>query len=174
MNKNIVGIYSTYKLKDFYLEHGKNPFGMELTDIWEKVKLFEEEDMIQNQFDEAIQWMFPLCRKNIIGTWFLYSPILSMKQVKRLRREKRMKGRMIISLMFVLEKYGLKLDVMEGEKIVIIYNADECQTYNRPQQKDRHLHYARIYRILKSLRLFGLDGFADALKSVLKDRSMKV
>lgn len=183
MEKNIAGKYSTRKLKEFYLGKGENPWGRTLGDIRSDVtdlssKEWKPGEKREQLFDECIQWMFPLYTG---GTRLVFSPSLSMRQVKRLKREYLVKANMLKSLKYVLKNYGLILQVTDEDTVVIHYSPTGGQTrfaccvvedeMNSSVicRQERKLHYERMYRILKSLHLFGLNEFANALKNALKD-----
>lgn len=167
----IMGRYRTIKLKEFYMGKGKNVNGDGLKDIWEKIDLRNQDwkpgDEKEKAFNQNIEWLFPL---GYYRSRFVFSPGLSNRQVKILKHEMLVRARMITSLKYVLKNYGLVLTFSNDDTLIIYPESENREDYSLIWLQERKLHYERLYRIIKSLRLFGLDQFADALKQAMKDR----
>jgi hypothetical protein len=143
-------------LVSFYLGLSTDNLGRRLDEIqaWDNEKLENVHDYIQ--------WLFPLKERSNFNP---DAPILSAGQIAAFRSSDVLKARLLKSLKVMLRFYGLCCEESgEGREIL---KSDEYPNRRRNWVNRGNHNYLRITRILTSLRLLGLEVYADAfLKSL--------
>lgn len=142
----------------FLLGKGTDNRGRNLSDLWKKGNFFLETS------HDYIQWMFPL---NEASKHNSKAPVLTREEISVIRSNETIQENMLHSLDVMLRFYGLERD---GKKIQRGKNFEKRRRWWLT--KNNH-NYLRITRILKSLKLCGLDDYAWAFFEVLGDIYMK-
>jgi len=135
---------------DFY-RGGQNDRGVTLEEIWswDDAKLEDRHDFIQ--------WLFPLKKPS------QFNPSAALTNdtvIAAFKQDKSLQDKMLRSLNVMLKFYGLE---WQGSEIVIGPHFASQAQWLTPGNHN----YLRISRILTSLRLHGLDSYANAFKKVL-------
>ena len=124
---------------------GPDKYGRMLKDIW-----FYSNQQLE-YCHNYIQWMFPTDKISLYNPW---APTLTQDDLLYFKTDKIQKN-MMVSLNIMLEFYGF---IWDGDKIVFLdANREHLNYWMYP---DSH-NYLRITRILKSLKLFGLEDLAE-------------
>lgn len=118
-----------------------------LSDLWKKGNFFLE------TCHDYIQWMFPLNEESKHNS---KAPVLTEEEITMIRSNERIQKNMLQSLDVMLRFYGLERD---GKKIQRENNFEKRRRWWIT--KNNH-NYLRITRILKSLKLCGLEDYAWA------------
>lgn len=163
--KKITGHYSYEEICDFLLGKKKNPMGYEIN--W--LRMMNEEQ--KEKTHDYIQWMFPLQERS---QYCMYSPVLSKEVIEKLKENEAVKSSMLLSFYSMLSFWGfsyvdlstMPYEALRKEKIVILPD-NSNSSFGKWISKRNH-NYKRITRVLKSLRLFGLEEYADAFESALE------
>jgi len=142
----------------FLLGKGTDNRGRDLSKLWKKGNFFLETS------HDYIQWMFPL---NEASKHNSKAPVLTAEEITFIRSNESIQENMLRSLDVMLRFYGLERG---GKKIQRGENFEKCRRWWLT--KNNH-NYLRITRILKSLKLCGLDDYAWAFFEVLGDIYME-
>jgi len=143
---------------EFYLGNIPDNRGRTLEQIWKK----------HHQWLEAthdyIQWLFPLTKRSQFNT---NAPILIASDIQRFQASEELRNRLAQSLNLMLDFYGLSCE----ENEVGVASIRLSKTF--PERKQVWLHWGnhnhlRITRILKSLKLLGLEVHAQAFFKCLE------
>lgn len=159
------GLYPIETLQAFYRNEGKDDKGRTIADMWNYSN--DEKESYHNY----IQWLFPL--KDPTGN-NPTAPILTQEQIEVLKKDPTVIANMRTSFQKMLKFYGMKLNddgTISGLRLVgknqfKITKAFQNRSPNWFTHKHNHL---RITRIIKSLRLFGLEAEAQAFYKILSD-----
>ena len=146
------------KIVYFLLDNGTDNHRRYLSDLWKKKNFFLE------TCHDYIQWMFPLNEESQHNS---KAPVLTVEEIAFIRSNKTIQENMLRSLDVMLRFYGLERD---GKKM-------QRGKYFEKRRiwwitKNNH-NYLRITRILKSLKLCGLEDYAWAFIEVLEDIYME-
>lgn len=145
------------KIVDFYL-------GQTVTDrgySYEKI-LGWSDDKLEHTHD-YIQWLFPLPEPSVAVP---YSPVLQSSEIQAFQQNKTLQSHLRESFRKILAFYGLTLNI-QNQAISIGKSSDYLARKNNLLT---HPHnFLRITRILKSLRLLGLETEAQAFFTYLQD-----
>lgn len=138
-------------LVDFYLGQRPDTEGRKIESLWawDNVRLEEGHDYIQ--------WLFPLVETSRFNP---NAPVLTEADRQIFNASDDLKTRVLVSFKRMLQFYGLQYS--EDNTAVSITTAD---TFS--ERRDDWLNWGdhnhlRITRILTSLRLLGLDAYAQA------------
>ena len=147
------------QLIKFYAVKATDHRGRLLTEIWQKDYHWLEKT------HDYIQWLFPLTE----GSRFNFdAPILTDVDIQVFQEHKSLKKNLYKSLKLILGFYGLFCQEKENGQIEIKID----QSFSERKQNwvwfSNHNHL-RITRILKSLRLLGLEKYAQALFQCLEE-----
>jgi len=108
---------------------------------------------------DYIQWLFPLKEKSRFNR---NAPILNDEVIQAFRTDEQLRVRLRKSLEVMLQFYGLQYNKFDDKGIEI------TKSDNYPERKlnwieEGNHNYLRLTRILTSLRLLGLEDYAQAL-----------
>lgn len=142
----------------FLAGEGTDNRGRFLSDLWKKGNFFLE------TCHDYIQWMFPLNEESQHNS---KAPVLTKKEIAFIRSNKTIQKNMLKSLDVMLRFYGLERD---GKKFQRGENFEKRRKWWIT--KNNH-NFLRITRILKSLKLCGLEDYAWAFLRCLKDIYME-
>ena len=139
------------QLVNFYLGQCPDTEGREIESIW----LWD--DMLLEHEHTYIQWLFPLIEKSRFNP---DAPVLTKVDIETFNANDDLKNRLLTSFKRLLQFYGLQC--AEGNDAISVTTADTF-----PEQRENWLNWGnhnhlRITRILTSLRLLGLDAYAQA------------
>lgn len=129
-----------------------NDKGVTLQDIWGW-----DDDRLEEQHD-FIQWLFPIEKKGVNPT----APPTNSATIEAFKKDKQLQGKMLKSFEVMLSFYGFS----RSAKGKIIMEENFNQKGKNWLSIGNH-NYRRITRILKSLRLHGLEKDAQAFLDVL-------
>ncbi|WP_461818151.1 opioid growth factor receptor-related protein [Faecalimonas sp.] len=146
LHKNKLHFYDS-KIVYFLWGKGTDNRNRHLSDLWKKGYFFLE------ICHDYIQWIFPLNEESKHNP---KTPVLTEEEVAMIRSNEKIQENMLRSLDVMLQFYGLERD---GKKIRRGSNFDKRQRWWLT--KNNH-NYLRITRILKSLKLCGLQDYARA------------
>ena len=111
-----------------------------------------------------IQWLFPLDTKSEHNS---QAPVLTKNDIQILSTSVIAKKNMVRSLIVMLRFYGLEIiEYSKGNIEIRPINDESSNCFEKRSKhwlRKKNHNYLRITRILKSLRLFGLDTYAEAL-----------
>ena len=150
MNKLVQNTKSS--ILHFLLGNGTDNRGRHLSDLWKKGNFFLE------TCHDYIQWMFPL---NEASKHNSKAPVLTVEEIAFIRKDETIQENMLRSLDVMLRFYGLERD---GKKI---QRGEHFEKRRRWWLTKNNHNYLRITRILKSLKLCGLEDYAWAFVEVL-------
>lgn len=142
-------------LISFYLGESCDDIGRTIKDIhsWDYDQLEDVHDYIQ--------WLFPLTDRSNFNS---SAPLLDKPQIDRFRSDDRLKEQLLTSFEIMLNFYGFNYDDSQGA----IQISRSHQYAERKNNLLKHPHnFLRITRILKSLRLLGLEKYAQAFFDAL-------
>lgn len=131
---------------------GTDDKGRMLSDLWDKSDLFLEFS------HNYIQWMFPL---NERSKHHPIAPVLDDEDIQFIQSHEEIKINMLHSFDVMLRFYGFDRD-----KLAIHRNNEFLKKSKRWLTKNNH-NFLRITRILKSLKLCGLDKYSEAFYETL-------
>ncbi len=138
-------------LIDFYLGQRPDLRGRKIEAIWgwDNVRLEVEHDYIQ--------WLFPLVEKSRFNP---DAPVLTAVDIQAFQSSEDLKHRLLTSFKCMLQFYGLQL--AEDNGIISITTAETFSQRREDWLSWGNHNHLRITRILTSLRLLGLDDYAQA------------
>lgn len=139
------------RLVDFYLGQRSDTEGRNIETIW------AWDDRRLEEVHDYIQWLFPLVEKSRFNPT---APVLTAADRQMFNASDELKSRVLASFKRMLQFYGLQC--FEDMAAISITTADTFA-----DRRDDWLHWGdhnhlRITRILTSLRLLGLDAYAQA------------
>ena len=132
----------------FLAGEGTDNRGRFLSNLWKKGNFFLE------TCHDYIQWMFPLNEESQHNS---KAPVLTKEEIAFIQSNETIQRNMLKSLDVMLRFYGLERD---GKKFQRGKNFEKRRKWWIT--KNNH-NFLRITRILKSLKLCGLDNYAWAL-----------
>lgn len=112
---------------------------------------------------DFIQWLFPLKEKSQFNR---NAPVLNDQIIQSFRTNEKLKTRLLQSLKVMLRFYGLQCNEVNDTDIEIV-KSDEYPERKLNWIQRRNHNYLRITRILTSLRLLGLENYAQAFYNCL-------
>jgi Opioid growth factor receptor (OGFr) conserved region len=139
------------RLVAFYLGQRPDTEGRNIESlwVWDDVRLEERHDYIQ--------WLFPLVEKSHFNP---NAPVLTEMDIQLFNASDDLKKRLLTSFNRMLEFYGLQCVEAKGE--ISITTADTFLARQEDWLNWGDHNHLRITRILTSLRLLGLDAYAQA------------
>lgn len=137
----------------FYADIAGDHQGRLITDIWQ----FNLEQLDSSH--DYIQWLFPLNQPSQANP---KAPLLTKSDLEEFHHSPILKNNLLRSLDMMLEFYGFHREHQQ-----IIPRSDFAQRSSHWLKPNNHNLY-RITRILKSLRLLGLEHYAELLFKVLQ------
>lgn len=114
--------------------------------------------MTDNELEEDhfyIQWIFPLPEASKAVP---EAPILRQEDINRFRESYELKSNMLKMALKMFDFYGLK--VGEGESKGKIVKADDFDEKAQNWLTPRNHNFLRLSRIIRSMKLLGLEGLA--------------
>ena len=112
---------------------------------------------------DYIQWLFPLKEKSQFNR---NAPVLNDEVIKAFRTNEQLRMRFKKSLEVMLGFYGLQCNELSNTDVKIT-KSDEYQERKQNWIEEGNHNYLRITRILTSLRLLGLENYAQAFFNCL-------
>jgi hypothetical protein len=145
------------RLLSFYAGTRPDDHGRWLSEI----QLWSDREL--EQVHNYIQWLFPLAERSGFN---VDAPILDAKVIEEFRSRSNLRHNLQTSFRRMLGFYGLEIEDI-GELTVVRAPsfAERAENWISPSN---HNHL-RITRILKSLKLLGLESEADAFFECLAD-----
>ncbi|HBL12651.1 MAG TPA: hypothetical protein DD379_14860 [Cyanobacteria bacterium UBA11162] len=111
-----------------------------------------------------IQWLFPLKERSRFNQ---NAPVLNEEVIQAFRTSNELKKRLKKSLEVMLRFYGLECNNLDDTDIQITKSPDYPERKLNWIEEGNH-NYLRITRILTSLKLLGLENYAQALLNCLQ------
>jgi hypothetical protein len=108
---------------------------------------------------DYIQWLFPLKEKSRFNR---NAPILNEQVIEAFRTSEKLRANLIKSLNVMLQFYGLQCHQL-NETDIEITKSEEYQARKLDWIEQGNHNYLRLTRILTSLKLLGLENYAQAL-----------
>ena len=108
---------------------------------------------------DYIQWIFPLPERSGANPW---APVLDAATIAAIRNDAEMQGRLRAGLQRMLAFYGFAL---EGDAVV---QGPRFAAASRNWLHAGNHNHLRLTRMLRSLRVLGLEGEAAALWKALR------
>ncbi len=125
------------------------------------------------QTHDYIQWLFPLTESSRYNP---YAPILTESDIQTFKASEELTNRLLTSFKTMMRFYGLQCIENNG-KIEIQPNNEFQERQSDWLNLGNHNHL-RITRILTSLRLLGLENYAQAffkcLEKIYQTESKKI
>ena len=139
------------KIVEFYLGAVADSEGRTIEQIWSW-------DYSQLEYiHDYIQWLFPLTE----ASNFNYkAPILIESDIDQFRASDKLKNQLLTSFKIMLGFYGLQC--IENNNTIDIKLSDTFETRKQEWLHRGNHNHLRITRILKSLKLLGLEEYAQA------------
>ncbi|MBD2388514.1 opioid growth factor receptor-related protein [Cylindrospermum sp. FACHB-282] len=142
----------------FYSKKSSDVRGRMIEQIWQ-----QDHEWLEKTHD-YIQWLFPLTEKSRFNP---HAPILTEEDIQAFRNREDLRTHLTKSLKLMLDFYGLSCSEMEGAKVEITLSQSFSQRKQVWVHWGNHNHM-RITRILKCLRLLGLEIYAQAFFKCLQ------
>ena len=135
----------------FYLGQGSDSEGRKIEQIcaWD--------DNLLEEVHDYIQWLFPLLARSRFNP---NAPVLTKADIQTFRTSDELKSRLLSSFRRMLQFYGLQC--LETDGTIAITIADSFPERRQDWLNWGDHNHLRITRILTSLRLLGLDQYAQA------------
>lgn len=147
-------IHDEYSIIDFLRisdhGYGKCPNGSRLDELWDRSNLYLEYS------HSYIQWMFPTDRKS---EHYPDSPVLTDEEIWIIRNDRTIKNNMLRSFKRMLRFYGFEITSSISCRI---RKSSEFQKRKKYWLKKNDHNFLRITRILRSLKICGLEEYAAA------------
>jgi hypothetical protein len=147
------------QLIQFYAGKGADHRGRLLNEIWQ-----QDYQWLEKTHD-YIQWLFPLTERSRFN---FDAPILTYADIQIFQEHESLRKNLSKSLKLMLGFYGLSCQEKENGRIEIKINESFSERKHNWVWFSKHNHL-RITRILKSLRLLGLEKYAQALFKCLEE-----
>ena len=169
MLKDIMNIFKTNSQKpinhdvnivDFYSGKACDVYGRKIVDIW------EYNDNQLEYIHNYIQWLFPLTEKSMHDR---YAPILCDQDIEKIRKNEEIKKNMLYSLCIMMRFYKIELNAKDFKNDRISREIKTHIDKNRKWLTPNNHNYLRMTRIIKSLKLFGMEEYAYMLYEALYD-----
>ena len=144
-------VLSNSQLVDFYLGQRADTQGRTIESLWawDDARLEEEHDYIQ--------WLFPLVEKSRFNP---DAPVLTAIDIHTFNASDNLKKRVLTSFKRMLQFYGLQC--VEDQDVINTTTADAFSERREDWLNWGNHNHLRITRMLTSLRLLGLDAYAQA------------
>lgn len=139
------------KIVDFYLGAAPDSEGRKIEQIWSWD--YSELEYVH----DYIQWLFPLTDASNFNS---KAPILTESDIEQFRASDKLKGQLLTSFKTMLGFYGL--ECIENDNSIEIKLSDTFETRKQEWLQWGDHNHLRITRILKSLKLLGLEQYAQA------------
>ena len=110
---------------------------------------------------DYIQWMFPLDVRSFHHPFV--APALKNDEIEIAKHDESIQNNMIMSFQRILEFYGLRLNEVENK----IEKNDSFQERSKVWLVVKNHNHLRLTRIIKSMRLLGLETYAEMLLDFL-------
>ena len=137
----------------FYQGRSPDSSGRMLEDIW----LWDYQKLEYTH--DYIQWLFPLKEKSRFNR---NAPILNDEVIQAFRTDEQLRLRLRKSLEVMLHFYGMQCNKFDELGIEITKSDNYLERKLNWIEEGNH-NYLRLTRILTSLRLLGLEDYAQAL-----------
>jgi hypothetical protein len=152
----------------FYQGQSPDSSGRMIEDIWSW-----DYQRLEYTHD-YIQWLFPLKEKSQFNR---KAPILNDEVIQAFRADEPLQLRVLRSLTVMLGFYGLQYNEL-GNTNIEITKSDEYGERKQNWIEEANHNYLRITRILTSLRILGLEKYAQAffkcLNQIYSEESNKI
>lgn len=139
------------RILEFYRGETETPYAFDDVIKWKDSRLEGVHDYIQ--------WLFPTDEPSMFNE---HAPVLSSEDIEVFREDPELQSKMLIAFSRMLEFYEFQL-VIKSEGIAVepvVQHPMWLRSFNH--------NFLRVTRILKSLRLCGLEDYAEAfLKGLL-------
>lgn len=145
------------KIYDYYTKDGKDHNGRSLSQV-----LSYFDSILENSHD-IVQWVFPTKEPS---QFFKNAPVLSNEDIEAFKKNDDAKKNMQTAFQRYMKFYGIAV----GEDSEL-KKSDNWTWRKREWLKANNHNHLRLTRILKSLKLFGLDDEAKELYIFLIDLS---
>lgn len=113
---------------------------------------------------DYIHWLFPLNEESWINP---DAPVLNDIQIQEFHRNKQLKSQLVESFKIILGFYGF--EYKQQKRSIIIDKSDDWNARKSVWLSRGNHNFLRITRILKSMRILGLQKQALAFYFVLKE-----
>ena len=133
----------------------KDNKGRYLFDYWEADNQWLEET------HNYIQWMFPLDKRSFHHPFV--APSLKEYELEMAKQDEIIQYNMIMSFQRMLEFYGLRLNEVENK----IEKNNSFEERSKVWLVVKNHNHLRLTRIIKSMRLLGLETYAEMLLDFL-------
>ena len=140
---------------EFLRGQGKDNKGRCLFDYWDADNQWLEET------HNYIQWMFPLDKRSFHHPFV--APALKEYELEMAKQDEIIQHNMIMSFQRMLEFYGLRLNEVENK----IEKNNSFEERSKVWLVVKNHNHLRLTRIIKSLRLLGLETYAEMLLDFL-------
>lgn len=145
------------QLTDFYTDEGTDSEGRTLAEIWE----FTDEQL--DAAHDYIQWLFPLAEESAFNP---DAPLVTEEDRELFRANPRLWQSLRVSLAVFLRFMGLGI-TPPGQPAVVVRDkrfGDREGLWKYPNH-----NWLRVTRVLKSLRLLGLEEEAQAFWKAIQE-----
>lgn len=112
---------------------------------------------------DYIQWLFPL---NDVSSANYKAPVLTREDIEAFKASKLIQENLIISFELMLSFYGFSVSKNNSE--VLISKAESFEVRAKNWLRKYNHNFLRLTRIIKCLKLTGLDNYAQALFNKLQ------
>ena len=113
---------------------------------------------------DYIQWLFPLTERSNVSP---DAPVLDEAQIEAFRTDGKLKAKLIKSFKLMLSFYGLQCD--DTGATIEVFKSEKYPERKRIWLNHGNHNYLRITRILTSLRILGLEEYAQAFFDFLDE-----
>jgi hypothetical protein len=149
------------RIVNFYLGADPDSQGRQIQQVWSWD--YSELEYVH----DYIQWLFPLTEASNFNR---RAPILTESDIEQFRKSDKLKSNLLTSFKVMLQFYGLQClenDNNLGNKLNII-PSETFETRKQEWLNRGNHNHLRITRILKSLKLLGLEEYAQAFFQCLE------
>jgi len=136
----------------FYSGQAADAEGRRIEDIW------AWDNQRLEDVHNYIQWLFPLVDRSRFNP---HAPTLTEDDIQTFRASQELRTRVLSSFQRILQFYGLQCQVQESA--IVVTPAANFSTRKTEWLRWGNHNHLRITRILTSLRVLGLEGYAQAL-----------
>lgn len=147
---------------EFYAGTGRDDSGR----LLEHILLWPDEHLENHH--NYIQWMFPLRERSAFHP---EAPVLTEETIAAFRRRPELRRNLHVAFVRMLKFYGFALKEQNPLRVVTAAAFPERARVWLNRSNHNHL---RITRMLKSLRLLGLEAEADAFYGALEELQRKL
>jgi len=161
MDQKVIKEEST-KLLDFYMGNTCDSQGRKIEEIW----LWDYSRL--EQIHNYIQWLFPLRE---FSSFNPDAPILTTKEVEIFKKNIQLQDRLLNSFDLMLNFYGYSR-VGNGNNVHIV-SGENFDIRIRNWITPNNHNFLRITRILKSLSILGIPGYAENVLATLESLSLE-